>query len=281
MSSGVLYVVATPIGNLGDLSPRAVEVLRQVDLIGAEDTRHSVPLLQHFGISTRLQSLHDHNERQLVEQLLDRLQQGDSIALISDAGTPLISDPGFQLVRACHRQHIRVSPIPGACAAIAALSAAGIATDRFRFEGFPPRTRSARLGFYSALANESATLLFYESSHRVKESLHDMQQVFGAERQAVIARELSKLHETVISATLAELNAVLQRDAMQSKGEFVLILEGAARNPGVLSAEAEGMLRILCESLPLKQAAQLTARITGERKNLLYQRALQLSADER
>jgi 16S rRNA (cytidine1402-2'-O)-methyltransferase len=281
MASGVLYVVATPIGNLGDLSPRCVEVLKQVDLIGAEDTRHSAPLLKQFGIATRMQSLHDHNEHQLVERLIARLQQGDSIALISDAGTPLISDPGFQVVRACHRHGIRVSPIPGSCAAVAALSAAGLATDRFRFEGFPPRTASARQGFYAAMADESATLVFYESSHRVRDSLRDMERVFGAGRQAVVARELTKLHETIISGTLAELNAILQRDAMQSKGEFVLMVAGAERSPDEVSPEAQRTLRILCESLPVKQAAQLTARISGERRNLLYQLALRFSDESR
>lgn len=274
VDKGVLYIVATPIGNLGDISARGIDVLRQVDLIAAEDTRHTKPLLRHLNVSTPLQALHEHNEKAQLEGLIDRLVSGQAIALVSDAGTPLISDPGFPLVRECHRRRIRISPVPGACAAIAALSASGLATDRFRFEGFPPRTSSARQLLFRNLLVESATLVFYEASHRIRESLADMTVVFGVDRRAVLARELTKLHETILSAELGELDALLERDPNQRKGEFVILVAGALKKAGVVSPEAVRVLDILRESLPLKQAASLAARISGEKKNQLYQLAL-------
>jgi len=274
----MLYVVATPIGNRGDISARAVQVLQSVDLIAAEDTRHSGPLLRDLGIRTPLRALHEHNERQLLEQLLQRLQQGDSLALISDAGTPLISDPGFPLVRECQRRGIRVSPVPGPSAAICALSAAGLPSDRFLFEGFPPRTRSARRAYFQQLRRETATLIFYESSHRIESSLADMAHSFGGQRQAVLARELTKRHETFIRAPLEALLERVQTDADQRRGEFVVLVSGAPRGEaGGVTEESQRILEILLQELPVKQAASLTARITGEKKSPLYQRAIKLA----
>ena len=268
-------MVATPIGNRGDISLRAIEVLREVDLIAAEDTRHSAPLLRHLGVDRPLQALHEHNEQKMVGRIVERLQQGAAVALISDAGTPLISDPGFPLIRECQRQGVRVVPVPGACALVSALSVAGLPSDRFRFEGFPARTRPARKKRFEQLAVERATLIFYESSHRIQDSLADMAEVFGGARQAVLARELTKLHETVISATLAELSERVAADPDQRRGEFVLLVAGASPDEELLSAESERVLNILCEELPVKQAAALAARITGEKRNRLYRLALE------
>jgi 16S rRNA (cytidine1402-2'-O)-methyltransferase len=281
IEKGVLYIVATPIGNLGDMSHRAVEILGCVDLIAAEDTRHSRPLLRHFGIGTPLFPLHEHNERETKDQLVKRLQQGESIALISDAGTPLISDPGYPLVRDCHHLGVTVSPVPGPNAAIAALSASGLPTDRFLFEGFLERGQKARLQQLEALREEKRTLVFYESSHRIRDSLGDMTQVFGSERPAVLARELTKLYETILSHPLGELGEILDRDPNQNKGEFVLLIAGAEERSGErLAPETERLIRILLEELPVKQAAALAARISGEKKNRLYQFALSLKTPE-
>lgn len=279
IENGVLYVVATPIGNRGDITERAKEVLNSVTLIAAEDTRHSRPLLKSLGISTRLVAMHEHNEREMLEKLTRMLQQGDTLALISDAGTPLISDPGFPLVRACHQLGIRVSPLPGPSAAIAALSAAGLPTDRFRFEGFPARTSSARKGAFEKLKDEPLTLIFYESSHRIQASLADMAALFGEDRQCVLARELTKLYETIIQSTLGELCALLEADPDQRKGEFVILIAGAATSDESLNPEALRILKLLVDELPVKKAATLTARITGEKKNRLYQQALTLRGE--
>lgn len=279
IDEGVLYVVATPIGNRGDVSKRAIEVLQSVDLIAAEDTRHSRPLLQQLGIKTPLQAVHEHNERQLVERLLARLRAGETLALISDAGTPLISDPGFPLVRACHQQGIRISPIPGPSAVIAALSAAGLPTDRFRFEGFPARTAAARREQFQLLKSDTATIVFYESSHRIAASLADMALVLGRERPAVLARELTKMHETIIHAPLGQLCDRVSGEADQRKGEFVVLVAGAEQDLAQLTPETERILRLLVAELPVKQAAALAARITGEKKNRLYQLALEWRQD--
>ncbi|WP_445083931.1 16S rRNA (cytidine(1402)-2'-O)-methyltransferase [Candidatus Vondammii sp. HM_W22] len=279
MENGVLYVVATPIGNRGDITERAKEVLNAVSLIAAEDTRHSRPLLKSLGISTRLVAMHEHNEREMLEKLTRMLQQGDTLALISDAGTPLISDPGFPLVRTCHQLGIRVSPLPGPSAAIAALSAAGLPTDRFRFEGFSARTSSARKGVFETLKDEPLTLIFYESSHRIQASLADMAALFGEGRQCVLARELTKLHETIIQCTLGELCRLLENDPDQRKGEFVILIAGATQDDELLSPEALRILKLLVDELPVKKAAALTARITGEKKNRLYQQALILRGE--
>ena len=252
-------------------------MLKQVDLITAEDTRHSRPLLRHFGIDTPMKAMHEHNEREVMEDILQRLHSGKAVALISDAGTPLISDPGFPLVRECHRQGIRVCPIPGPSAAICALSAAGMPTDRFLFEGFLPRTQSARQEQLRRLKREKHTLVFYESSHRLLASLQDMVLELGPDRPALMARELTKLHETLISDRLDKLLEQVEADPMQSKGEMVLLVGGAGEETTPdQAAETERILAILLQELPVKQASALTARITGEKKNRLYQQALAL-----
>lgn len=274
---GTLYVVATPIGNLGDMTPRAIEVLQQVDVIAAEDTRHSAPLLRHFGISTHCIACHEHNERQIAAELVGRLQRGEAVALISDAGTPLVSDPGFHLVRSAREAGVTVVPVPGASAMVAALSASGLPSDRFVFEGFLPAKSSARRQHLQTLADESRTLIFYESTHRIEESLADMAGVFGGERYAVVARELTKRFETIRGDTLQNLIAWIAADANQVKGEFVVMVHGAAeRETGEIDAESERVLKLLLEELPVKQAAALAAKITGAKKNALYQFALEL-----
>ena len=274
---GVLYVVATPIGNLDDWSPRAVATLKSVNLVAAEDTRHSGRLLQHFNISTRLFALHDHNESARVDGLVAQMQAGESLALISDAGTPLISDPGYRLVAAVQAAGLQVVPVPGACAAIAALSAAGLASDRFIFEGFLPAKAVARRERLAALLGESRTLMFYEAPHRIAECLADMVTVLGAERRIVLARELTKAYETIRQLPLGEMQAWVASDLNQQRGEIVLVLEGA---PAVVDAadwhEADRVLGILLAELPVKQAATLAAEITGLKKNALYERALLL-----
>ena len=273
---GVLYVVATPIGNLDDLSPRALLTLNEVSLIAAEDTRHSSKLLRHFGILTPVTAFHEHNEREKAAELVAFLHSGKSIALISDAGTPLVSDPGYRLVRATHAAGIRVVPLPGACAAIVALSASGMPSDRFAFEGFPPVKSAARRAWFEALAGEPRTLIVYESPHRIVESLQDMVAVFGAAREAVYARELTKQFETVRHATLGELAHWVAEDANQQRGEIVVLIHGAAPAETETSEDATRILRILIKELPVRQAAALAAEITGQKKNQLYELALQL-----
>lgn len=275
---GILFVVATPIGNLEDLSPRAARVLAEADLIAAEDTRHSARLLQHFGIHTPMTALHEHNERAKVAELMRWLGSGRSLALISDAGTPLVSDPGFNLVRAAHGEGVTVVPVPGPCAAIAALSASGLPPDRFIFEGFPPVKSAARRAFFNSLRQEPRTLIFYESSHRILESLKDMAAGFGPERHAVMGRELTKQFETLRSATLAELCAWLEADENQQRGEMVVLVAGAPQQDRGWE-EAQRVLRILLTELPVRQAAALAAQISGQKKNLLYECALKLTQE--
>ncbi len=270
---GTLYIVATPIGNLGDWSQRAQEVLTQVSLIAVEDTRHSNKLLSHFGIQTPMIAYHEHNEKVASEKLLARLLAGDSIALISDAGTPLISDPGYPLVSAAHARGIRVSPIPGPSAVITALSASGLPTDRFIFEGFLPSKMQARKSRLENLQADTRTLVFYESPHRLIETLVDMIAAFGGERVVVLARELSKTFETLKQATLQEMLLWVEQDKNQSRGEIVLIIHGAEAS-GPEAAEVERVLSILLKSLPVKEAAALAAEITGGKKNALYKQAL-------
>ncbi len=277
--TGVLYVVATPIGNLDDMSVRAVNILQQAALIAAEDTRHSARLLQHFFIKTPCTALHDHNEQSQIEGLMARLMAGESIALISDAGTPLISDPGYRLVAAAQEAGIRVSPIPGACAAIAALSAAGLPSDRFVFEGFLPAKSGARRTRLEVLSNESRTLIFYEAPHRIVECLHDLCELMGPGRRIALGRELTKTFETMRRMPAAELRDWVSTDLHQQKGEIVLVVEGAPDSAGTPGdAETDALLTKLLRYLPVKQAAQLAAELTGGRKNALYDRALVLHA---
>lgn len=272
--TSALYVVATPIGNLGDMSQRAVEVLQQVDLIAAEDTRHSARLLQHFSVTTPCVALHEHNEREQSSRLLQRLANGQSVALISDAGTPLLSDPGFHLVQQARRQGIPVIPIPGPSAMVAALSVSGLPTDCFKFVGFLPAKSAARSQRLSELVAEPCTLAFYESPHRILECLADMAAVLGESRSAVLARELTKTFETVQDGSLAELYEFVAADSKQQKGEIVVLVAGAPAKETAIDAEAERVLSVLLEDLPVKQAAALAARITGVKKNRLYQQAL-------
>lgn len=276
IAAGTLFVVATPIGNLQDLTPRALQVLREVSLIAAEDTRHSARLMQHFGINTPMTACHDHNERDKGQRLVERLLAGESLALISDAGTPLISDPGYHLVRQAREAGIRVSPVPGACALIAALSAAGMPSDRFAFEGFLPAKAHGRQQRLQALQGEQRTWLVYEAPHRLLECLQDMQKVLGGERRVLLARELTKTFETLHAAPLAELVAWVAADSDQQRGECVLVVEGAPEpEADEISAQALHILDLLLAELPVKRAARLAAEITGARKNQLYQIALE------
>lgn len=271
---GTLYVVATPIGNLDDLSPRAGAVLSRVALIAAEDTRHSSRLLRQHGIATATMSLHEHNEAQAAGRVIARLQAGDDVALISDAGTPLISDPGFNLLRACREAGLPVSPVPGPSAMIAALSVAGLPTDRFCFQGFLPRQGGARRERLQQLAAAPETLVFYESCHRIADSLADLVAVFGPDRPAALARELTKLHETVLRDSLAELAQRVVADPDQQRGEIVLVVAGAPpRDTEALAPEVERLLQVLVAELPVRQAAALAAQWSGLKKNALYQRA--------
>lgn len=278
--AGILYIVATPIGNLEDFPPRAQRVLGEVDLIAAEDTRHSGKLFQHFGILTPATPFHEHNEREKTAELVALLQQGQHIALVSDAGTPLVSDPGYRLVRAALAAGVRVVPVPGACAAIAALSVSGLPSDRFAFEGFPPAKAVARHAWFERLTHEPRTLIFYESPHRIVESLADMVAVFGAARAAVYARELTKQFETVRHANLGELAQWVTVDNKQRLGEIVVVVHGVtAQEDAAALDEAQRILRLLLRELPVSQAAALTADITGRKKNELYELALRLKSD--
>lgn len=275
--SGTLFVVATPIGNLGDLSPRAREVLATVQLIAAEDTRHTRQLLQSFGIGTPLTSLHEHNESQKSDGLIERLARGESLALVSDAGTPLISDPGFDLIAGARRRGIAVVAIPGPCAAIAAISVAGLPADRFAFEGFLPAKSAARRAQLEAVANESRTLIFYEAPHRVTQTLADMQAVFGSQRPAAISRELTKRFETTYSGSLADLVQAAQRDENMSRGEIVIVVAGSSAPPlDAVALNAEQLLRALLDELSPAQAAKIAARVTGAKRAELYEIAVRL-----
>jgi len=276
INQGILYIVATPIGNLADISQRAIDILSEVDLIAAEDTRHSRHLMQHYNIKTHMWAYHDHNEGVQTPILIEKLLAGENIALISDAGTPLLSDPGYRLVKAAHEASIRVSPVPGACAAIAALSASGLPTDQFHFCGFPPTKSSARLRFLEQFSREAASTVYYESSHRIEASLHDMAKVFGDNRVAVLARELSKTFETIRQASLLELSDWLAVDANQRKGEFVVIIQGQMSQQSEGAVSLEHTLKVLLEELPVKQASKLAANITGEKKNIAYKMALDI-----
>lgn len=275
---GTLFVVATPIGNLDDMSARALKVLADVALIAAEDTRHSIRLMQHFGIGTPLAACHEHNERNEGGRFLERLLAGDDVALVSDAGTPLISDPGYHLVRQARAAGIPVVPVPGACALIAALSAAGLPSDRFIFEGFLPAKAAGRRTRLEHVKEEPRTLIFYEAPHRILECLEDMQAIFGDERPAVLAREISKTFETIRSLPLGELRAFVAGDSNQQRGECVVLVGGwsAPEEGELVDKQAQRVLGLLLAEMPLKKAAALAAEITGVRKNVLYQFALSL-----
>ena len=273
--SGTLFIVATPIGNLEDLSPRARQTLADVSLIAAEDTRHTGRLLMHIGCKTRLMALHDHNEEKAVAGVLAVLLNGESVALVSDAGTPLVSDPGFRLVRAAHEHGVTVSPIPGASALTAALSAAGIPTDRFCFEGFAPAKQAARKNWLENLRSERHTLVIYESVHRIAECLVDMVDVFGATRAAFIGRELTKIHEQCVHATLGELQAQVANKTIVEKGEFVIVVAGCA-DDHESPLEIDRLLRALADRLSAKDAAKVAAEATGLKRNALYERLLEL-----
>ncbi|WP_231100337.1 16S rRNA (cytidine(1402)-2'-O)-methyltransferase [Pseudomonas putida] len=258
------------------MSARALKVLAGVALIAAEDTRHSVRLLQHFGIETPLAACHEHNERDEGSRFITRLLAGDDVALVSDAGTPLISDPGYHLVRQARAAGVRVVPVPGACALIAALSAAGLPSDRFIFEGFLPAKAVGRRARLEQVKEEPRTLIFYEAPHRILECLEDMEAVFGGARPAVLARELTKTFETLKGLPLAELRAFVAADTNQQRGECVVLVAGwsAPQDDQAISSDAMRVLDLLLAELPLKRAAALAAEITGVRKNLLYQAAL-------
>jgi 16S rRNA (cytidine1402-2'-O)-methyltransferase len=279
-ASGGLYVVATPIGNLKDISARALDVLNSVDLILAEDTRHSAKLLSHYGIATPCRSFHEHNETRQVAQIVKRISAGERLALVSDAGTPLINDPGYRLVVALREQGHAVIPIPGPSALVCALSVAGLATDRFCFEGFLPAKSGARRRCLQGLSAEQRTLVFYESPRRIREAMADLAAVFGPDRPAVLARELTKIHETVHSATLSALHAWIEARDEQRRGEFVIVVAGAAPahvDEDTALVATRDLLRALMDELPVKKAVTVAARLTGGKRNALYQQAIALS----
>ncbi|USE34888.1 16S rRNA (cytidine(1402)-2'-O)-methyltransferase [Endozoicomonas sp. SCSIO W0465] len=281
MSDSLLYIVSTPIGNLGDMTPRAIEVLRQVDVIAAEDTRHSKRLMNHFGIDTPLVPCHDHNERHQAGMIVQRMKAGETVALISDAGTPLISDPGFYLVRLVRDAGFRVVPIPGACAFVAALSVSGLPTDRFYFEGFLPAKGAGRRKRIEALAVFSSTWGVYESPHRIMELLDDLGAVLGGDRYIALAREITKTFETVMAGTVAEIQVALQSDVNQQRGEFVVLVEGYKEpEHAEISPEIEKMLQRLLQDLPIKKAAAIVADLTGLRKKDLYDLGLGMKNGE-
>jgi 16S rRNA (cytidine1402-2'-O)-methyltransferase len=276
--NGTLFVVATPIGNLEDLSPRARQTLAEVDLVAAEDTRHTGRLLSHLGVKTRQIALHEHNEARVAAAVIEQLKGGKSVALVSDAGTPLVSDPGYRLVRAAHENGIRVAPVPGASAVTAALSVSGLPTDRFAFEGFPPAKQAARRKWLQARAADARTLVFFEAVHRIAATLADMVDVFGADREAFLGRELTKLHEQCVVASLGELLADVNGGRIAAKGEFVVAVGGATEAPGS-SLEVDRLLAELLELVPARQAAAIAARVTGGRRNALYERIIAKAGD--
>ncbi len=277
--SAQLFVVATPIGHLDDMTFRAIDTLKSVSVIAAEDTRTSAQLLKHFNISTPLTACHDHNESNKIDILVQRLLKGENIALISDAGTPLISDPGFKLVRAAQEHGIRVIPVPGACAAIAALSSVGLPSDRFSFEGFLSSKATQRLAQLEKLKDETQTLIFYEAPHRILDCVKNMAEVFGADRPVGFAREITKTFETIRKMTLGELVQFIESDHNQQKGEIVLVVGGATQEKDMEQEKLDQLLKRLLQDLSVKAASQLAADLTGIKKKIAYQRALELTAD--
>ena len=276
IESGTLYIVATPIGNLEDITLRALRILAEVDLIAAEDTRPSQRLLQHYDISTRLTSLHDHNESQRAKQLIEKIKLGENIALISDAGTPLISDPGYGLVSQCRDSGVNVVPLPGPCAVITALCAAGLATDRFKFEGFLPVKAVAKQQALQRLLTETSTSVFYESPRRVADTVKQIVSELGEERQMVVAKELTKTFETFYSGSAQACLIWLEADTNHQRGEFVLLVAGEKQDQTEVSADALKLLKLLMKELPLKKAAAITAEQYDLKKNHLYQLGLEL-----
>ncbi|KRJ21635.1 MULTISPECIES: 16S rRNA (cytidine(1402)-2'-O)-methyltransferase [Acinetobacter] len=275
--SAQLFVVATPIGHLDDMTFRAIDILKSVSIVAAEDTRQSAQLFKHYNISTQLTACHDHNESNKIEQLVQKLLAGDDIALISDAGTPLISDPGFKLVRAAQEHGIRVVPVPGACAAIAALSAVGLPSDRFGFEGFLPSKASQRISQLEKLKNETQTLIFYEAPHRILECVKNMAEVFGENRPVGFAREITKTFETIKKMTLKDLVSFIENDHNQEKGEIVLVVGGAPEKTDLEQEKLDELLKRLLQDLSVKAASQLAADLIGVKKKVAYQRALELT----
>jgi 16S rRNA (cytidine1402-2'-O)-methyltransferase len=281
-ATGTLYVVATPIGNLGDVSTRAKETLAAVDVVAAEDTRHSGRLLATLGIVRPMLSLHEHNEAARAAEIVAKLRDGRSVALVSDAGTPLVSDPGFRVVAAVRAAGLRVVPIPGACAAIVALSIAGLPTDRFCFEGFLPSRAAARRTRLQALAREPRTLVFYEAPHRIAETLADFAAAFGGDRPAVLARELTKLHESTYADSLGALAARAGSDADMNRGEAVLIVGGAPveeRTDAAGEVDVRVLLGALLAELPVSRAVDVVVKATGQRRNRVYELALAMRAE--
>ncbi|MDG2017825.1 MAG: 16S rRNA (cytidine(1402)-2'-O)-methyltransferase [Porticoccaceae bacterium] len=272
--TGVLSIVATPIGNLNDMVPRAIQTLKSVSLIACEDTRHSKKLLNHFSIDKPCVAYHDHGDRQTIEKLLVRLENGEDIALISDAGTPLISDPGYRLVAQARSRGVTVVPIPGACAAIAALSVSGLPTDSFLFGGFLPAKTGQRKTVLNDLKAATETLVFYEAPHRILDTVVDMIEIFGEQRQGFLAREMSKTFETFLQGSLIELQQQISLDTNQQRGEIVLVIAGADEKTTTTTVNAEKVLKLLLKELPASKAASLTAKICGADKKAMYQAAL-------
>jgi len=271
LDSGTLFVVATPIGNLEDLTPRAQQILNDVDLVAAEDTRHTGRLLSHFGINKRQITLHDHNEGSAVPKLLSALKEGKSVALVSDAGTPLISDPGYRLVRAAHDAGATVSPVPGASAVTAAMSVSGLPTDRFCFEGFLPNKKSARVKRLRELEGDKRSLLFFESVHRIEATVADLCEVLGVERNAFVGRELSKMHEQCVSSTLGDIGEMVENGQIPVKGEFVVVVEGNRKaDADSTTINVDRLIAEISAVLPLSQAADLVSSLSGRRRNEIY-----------
>lgn len=278
--SAQLFVVATPIGHLDDMTFRAIDILKSVSIVAAEDTRQSAQLFKHYNISTPLTACHDHNESNKIEQLIETLQSGKNVALISDAGTPLISDPGFKLVRAAQEHGIRVTPVPGACAAIAALSAVGLPSDRFSFEGFLSSKSSQRINQLEKLKDETQTLIFYEAPHRILDCVKDMAAIFGEDRPVGFASEITKTFETIKKMTLKELVTFIEKDHHQQKGEIVLVVGGNPEHKDLDQKKMDQLLTRLLQDLSVKAASQLAADLTGVKKKVTYQRALELNQDQ-
>lgn len=278
-SQGSLYVIATPIGNLADFSLRAIETLKEVDIICAEDTRHARTLLQHYGITTHCIALHQHNEEHAAAGLIAKIKDGTSMAIISDAGTPLISDPGMPLVALAHSEGIKVSPIPGACALIAALSSSGLPVTNFSFLGFLPRTSGARQSLFKEQLNTPHTWVFYESCHRIAACIEDLSCVLPAGHEIAIAREITKLHETIIKTSIENMLLLINEDSNMRRGEFVVMISAkpAEKKPDSLSEQQLKTLKLLLTECSIKTAVSLAVEITGARKKLLYQTALQLA----